>query len=153
MDKVRWREGTRRKLKAGKVLDEIQRIEAEHGVASPDAIVEEAAPKGAVLHPEFEWADGAAAHSWRKQQARRLVTDLVIVDVDSGKEHGPAFVSVQISEDNRGYASTLTVLSSEELRTNLLREARTALAGWRARYRQLRELAKVVDVIDSTLDE
>jgi hypothetical protein len=52
-----------------------------------------------------------------------------------------------------GYVSTLTALSDEELRQQVIRDALRGLQGWRARYGQLEELRGIIAAIDEVAAE
>lgn len=98
---------------AGKELD---RITAKHGVLIPKDVVDEARPDEAPLHPVFEWNDSVAAEEWRKEQARSLIREIVVI-VDE-KPPINQFVSIQVApegqeEDFRpGYYQTADVMKN-----------------------------------------
>lgn len=137
---VVWAKGSRHKVKATAAFAELERIrESEGETVSPQAIVDASRPEDAVLHPEFEWDDTAAANEWRKEQARSIVQAIEIVESDGALEHrSPAMVSV-IVEGSRGYQPTSVAFEDADSAEFVIGEALAALASWRRRYEALRQ--------------
>jgi DNA-directed RNA polymerase subunit H (RpoH/RPB5) len=52
---------------------ELDRIRRRDGTIKPAAVVDEARPEDAPLHPAFEWRDPVAAEQWREHQASTLI--------------------------------------------------------------------------------
>lgn len=52
---------------------ELDRIRKRDGTIRPAAVVDEARPEDAPLHPAFEWCDPVAAEQWREHQANKLI--------------------------------------------------------------------------------
>ncbi|MGA0909049.1 MAG: hypothetical protein ACO3QS_06425 [Burkholderiaceae bacterium] len=52
---------------------ELDRIRRRDGTIKPAAVVNEARPEDAPLHPAFEWRDPVAAEQWREHQASTLI--------------------------------------------------------------------------------
>lgn len=52
---------------------ELDRIRKRDGTIRPAAVVDEARPEDAPLHPAFEWRDPVAAEQWREHQANKLI--------------------------------------------------------------------------------
>jgi len=151
MLEVQWKRGSRHKIKAADAHDELTRIEREFGISTPDRIVEESKPRSAPLHVEFEWDDRIAGHKWRKREAGELVRDLMLVSTETGNETAPARVSVTV-EGERGYLDTIHVIGDDELRSQIIEEAKAGLNAWRRRYRHLDEFAEVLKAIGKTID-
>ena len=55
------------------------------GKITSDDLVEEARDPSHLLHGEFEWDDSVAAHEHRKDQARKIIAEVVIIR-DDGKK-------------------------------------------------------------------
>ena len=55
------------------IKKELERIESEHGVIVPEAVVAAARDPGSPLHEHFTWDDSKAAESWRIVEARKLI--------------------------------------------------------------------------------
>lgn len=54
-------------------LAELRRINGKNGNLTPEAVVEDATPESATLHPCFEWDNQKAGHEYRLGQARHLI--------------------------------------------------------------------------------
>jgi hypothetical protein len=58
---------------------ELDRIRRRDGTIKPAAVVDEARPEDAPLHPAFEWRDLVAAEQWREHQASTLIKVVRVV--------------------------------------------------------------------------
>lgn len=147
-----WRSGSRVNLDAQAVGAAIERLTKRHnGVLEPGHIVDAARDEASPMHPHFQWDDAAAAELYREDQARELVRSLTVDISRSNLESRPirAFVNVETGGE-RGYVSTATAMSSEDLRRQVLQRAFAELEAWRARHAELSELARIFSVIDET---
>ena len=107
-------------------------------------------PEGAPLHDEFEWRDEVAAEKFREQQARVMISNLVIVTV-SGETVEPTrafFTLTESKKANNNYHNVIDVMQSKEGRSVLLGIAMRELKSFRAKYNGLEEFAKVIAAID-----
>jgi hypothetical protein len=103
-------------------------------------IVELAKPKRSPIHKYFEWDDTVAAQRYRIQQARKMITSLVVI-VD--EQEAPAAVSVVVRDGNkshRTYMDTFKACEQEDLREQVLQDAIKSLQGWEWRYQTLKGL-------------
>lgn len=147
-----WRAGSRIGLDAQAVGQTIERLTQRHnGVLEPAHIVDAARDDSSPMHPHFTWDDAEAAERYREDQARDLVRSLTIDISRSNLETRPvrAFVNVETGGE-RGYVSTATAMSSEDLRKQVLERAFGELEAWRARHAELTELARIFSAIDET---
>lgn len=142
-----WSKGSRHKVKAPAAFAELERIrEIEGDTITPQAIVDASRPEDAVLHPEFEWDDTAAANEWRKEQARSIVQAIEVVESDGSLEHrSPAMVSVVV-EGARGYQPTSVAFEDADSAEFVIGEALAALANWKRRYDALRQHPKLAAI-------
>lgn len=124
----------------------------QDGVLNPDAVVDWAqAHPESQLHREFNWDDSEAAHQWRLSQARQLIlrVKIVIHAPDQTEMKVRRFVSLPSDRTAEGgYRETLTVLSDDQQRAELLRSALAELKTLRRKYSQLKELAAVFSAVD-----
>lgn len=133
------------KVDPEKAWTEIQHVCAQNdGLASPQAIVDQARPKRNPLHKAFQWDDSLAAEEYRKEQARSLVTNFTLV-FETGEEV-PAMVSVKINR-KRGYMPTQDAIANDDLRKQVLKQALTQLLGLEQRFKSLNELAGVFEQV------
>jgi hypothetical protein len=87
--KWEFRDGARVQggLDASTVGEELERIREGHdGKLFTKAVVMEARPESAPLHPAFTWNDKKAGENWREHEARNLIRSVQIVEVDDGKK-------------------------------------------------------------------
>jgi hypothetical protein len=59
--------------------EELERIKQRDGTIRPAAVVDEARPEDAVLHPAFNWDDPDAAEKYREIQARQLIKKVRVI--------------------------------------------------------------------------
>lgn len=140
-----------RGLKAQQVGEEFERIRTRrNGRLTPDAVLDAAKDKKSPLHRYFDWDDKSAAGKYRINQAGMLIRSItVIVEVKKGpRQKFRAFVSVRRDKD-RSYTSIGHAMSEAGLRKQVLHDAWAELEGWRKRYANLSEFAKVHTVIDT----
>ena len=107
-------------------------------------------PKTA-LHECFEWDDSEAAEKYRQWQARDLIRVRVTV-IDGVEESIRAYVSLMPDRvDGCAYRPMLTVLSSNEMRAQLLADAAAEFAVFRKKYGGIKALAKLFEEADRVL--
>jgi hypothetical protein len=122
------------------------------GNLTAEQVLADAKKASSPLHQEFEWDDSAAAQSYRLTQARYLIRSIEVVHVPY-KEQPTKTVSVRafqnvVVDDEKVYATTERVMADEDLRTQLLADAKRALQTWKNKYANLKELAAVYAAID-----
>lgn len=147
-----WRPGSRVSIdpqKAGEAIATLQR--ASNGLLEPATIVQAARDEASPLHDHFTWDNAVAAEAYRCNEARELVRSLTIDISRSNVEKRPvrAFVNVDVG-GGQGYVSTVTAMSSDDLRKQVLKRAFDELESWRARHAELSELARIFSAIDET---
>ena len=122
---------------ASTIASELARIYGKSGALTPRAVVDEARPKDAPMHPIFQWNNKRAGDSWRDHQARNLIR---MVSVEKGEDSHPVFVHVRTETPSYQpvdvviHRPDMFALALEEL-NNKMRAAARAVA-------QLEEAAK-----------
>ena len=148
-----WTEGFSCKLAPETVQRECRHIEKLYGELTAETFLEAATPEGAILHPLIEWDDDKAAHGFRLQQARRVISSLRVI-YPPQPERTPAFVSVvKRTEDeaHRVYVPVGPVVKEEASRIEWLRSELDRLIKLLARterfaeFDPLREAAALVE--------
>lgn len=82
------------------VGNELERIKVSYGHVSPKAVVEEARPEDAPLHPAFEWRDEVAAGLYREHQATNLIRRVRVVAQPSQPRQAPVkLIQEEIPEE------------------------------------------------------
>ena len=128
----------------GQTLD---RIKSKNGRWSARALVDAARPSRSAIHGLFEWNDRVAGERFRLAQARDHIQHLTVVMVtDKVETVMPVAFSLGRGD---GYTASETVLSSGDLREQLLAQALSEAESWRARYRFIKELAGVFAALDA----
>ena len=96
---------------------ELDRIARARGHLSSHAVVEEARPVDAALHPAFEWDDTSAGERYRVQQAATLIRAVVVVPAaESGVNEHRAYVLTDMPTEKRPvYVDAQTVVDSPSL--------------------------------------
>jgi len=122
--------------------DELKAIQKSNPelLLTPGDVVTFAGDPDTALHGKFEWNDSKAAHAHRLWQARQLIVKVTILDSGDG-EPGQAFVSLSPDRGAGGYRSSKDVLSSEEMRLQLVKDALTDFRLFRVKYYRVKELA------------
>lgn len=142
-------------IRSAEVIKELKRIASKNaGCLRPQDIVKAASSRTSVLHELFEWDDTEAARAWRVHQARMLLNVVVeyIGPKDEEREER-VYVSLRNERDgDSGYRSLVDVLSDEQLRAQLLRDAFEELEHFKKRYKNLKELAEVFAAIDHSFE-
>ncbi len=134
-------------MKDETILAELKRIADDHGgVLRACDVVEEARRVVSPLHSRFEWDDSAAAEKWRIEQAGQLIrVSVQYLQINGETTSVRAFVSLRSdrAEDGGGYRQTVSVLSDDAYREQLLDDALAELKAFQQKYSHLKELARV----------
>jgi len=142
------------------LASEAIRAELEHvrrlggGVLKPEAVVEYARDPETALHSRFEWDDTEAAQQFRIYQARQVIRVAVEILPRTSTE---TRVYVSLLRDRTkpggGYRQLLDVMSDEEMRSELVRQALGEFRRVRDRYQQIKELEPIFAAIEQFEDE
>jgi hypothetical protein len=142
MAEYRFRGGlTAKTVTAEQAYTELERIRAAHDEKlSPHDIVSESRPKGAVLHPLFEWNDKAAAEEYRVHQARRLSRAVYVVEPahnSTPERENPVYFHVQANN----YQPSDVVITRVDYFEQALQVLHRQLASAERAVRELEHLA------------
>lgn len=125
------------------VVAELKRLADENdGILQPESVVEAARPVTSPLHSRFTWDNSKAAHEYRLWQARQLIRVVVQVMPQTNKVEN-VFVSLSQDRVESGYRVMTEVLSSAELRAQLLHDAKVEMEMFIEKYKHLKELAVI----------
>ena len=152
------------------ITQELQLIQSKNnGLLEPAHIVEYAKDPETLLHGRFEWEDSKAAEKYRVWQARQIIRlELVVVNkqadkpsklfftidpTEKAKRHIRAFVSLQSDrygdgESRGGYRDIYDVVLDDEMRAQLLDDAKKDMGHFRRKYQLLKELSNVFEAMD-----
>lgn len=141
----KWKSGSRHSVKADVAGKICEQLESEGRLTAKD-LVDISRPEDAPLHKEFEWDDTVAAEKYREQQGRVLIAHIIV----SGTENEPvrAFYNLTV-EKAETYESIETIISSEDGKGRLLKQAISELQNFKVKYASLKKyLGGVFDEID-----
>lgn len=134
------------------VKAELELIRIEHGgVLQAEDVVEYAKDPETALHQEFEWDDNEAAHQFRLEQARRVIRiSLTIVRNLDNERPVPMYVSLVSDrvKTGGGYRPFVDVMTDEDQRAQLLKQALGEFNRVRRKYEHLVELAPIFAAIE-----
>ena len=135
----------------GKQCEELSRTVGLSGKTLLDANRNE----GDLLYDYFEWDNEVASEKWRVEQARRIITQLIVVDEQTNNQPVRGFYSLETKAFHKesNYHSFIAIMKSEENRNTLLEIAIGELKAFRTKYAKLDELRKVFEIIDDLKEE
>lgn len=117
--------------------EELARIHNEHGVLTPDNVLEVAEDEANPLHPAFEWDDKTAARRYRRKQAQELIYSVRVIREDGKKE--PVYIH---SQSCGGYKPTEEIVQRIDLYEEAYRKAMTRIGEAEHTLRVLEEIAQ-----------
>lgn len=129
--------GPRPSIDAQIIGEELERIEAQHGVIDPHVVLNASRDKSAPLHNHFEWDDSIAGEKWRIEQSRSLIRSVEIIR-ETTEARVPAFINVASAG---GYVSAETMQCRPDLYREALREYRGRIAAAASQLEKLEDLA------------
>ncbi len=99
---------------------------------TPDQVVEIARPKNSPIHKFFDWDNESAAQKYRLQQARRLITSLVVIS-PKGKVQAYHHVYIQ-EQDASTYLGSDLILQDQDLSLQVVQKALQELSWFKLKY-------------------
>ena len=130
------------------VGDHIEELDKQFGEVTPQILLDDARPDKALLHPLYEWRDDVAAEKYRLGQSREIMSELVLVCVanEPVQVSAPvrAFVSVSDLKEKARYRPVVTVMSEEETRQQVIKNALAELDAFKRKYDGLVDFASLV---------
>ena len=102
------------------------------GMLQVDDVLAVASDPTCVLHKHFQWDNTKAAEAYRKMQARQLIQKCVVTIEKAPDVQVRAFVSLSSDQySGGGYRMTADVLSSDDLKAELLNDMKVTVAKWK----------------------
>jgi hypothetical protein len=118
---------------------EILKIKRAKGSITNAYIVEAARKEDSPLHEFFEWNDGKAAESYRRQQAGELVHRIRVVI--TGEKSPPKLVSITVQRDKEEDRPQKSPRPREEpSKEEIISRALAQLEGWVKSWEKVDEL-------------
>ena len=98
------------------------------GELTTDAILEDAKKKRSILHKYFDWDDTTAAHQYRLQQARHIISGVVEVTViDNENQNVRSFYNVSKSKGRNVYVTLQTAIKEPDYLEQLVNDAKDSM--------------------------
>lgn len=144
---VSWN-GFRFSADAEKCYREIQSLEC----ITPASIVDYARSEDTELHKCFQWDDSIAAENWRKQQARIIVSSLVVT-VEKNTAGSQKYRLIQHDDSTKEYKPVVFTVRNMDEYSRLLAQAKRELRSFKERYKSITELSEVIEQIEIALAE
>lgn len=138
-----WKYGSRISADPQVAGEMCKRLETE-GRLTAKNLLDENRPEDAPLHKAFEWNDGVAAEKWREQQARHIISSIVVCKEKAEPVRG--FFNIERAENN--YHSIETILRTQNATNKLFETAMRELTAIQKKYSAIQNLHKVWEAID-----
>lgn len=113
----------------------------------PSDVVRAASDPKHPLHSRFEWSDTKAAKAYRLWQARELIAKVYVTYEDSKSRTYTVQAYHNIRTEGPGYHPTEAIVTTESLRSALLRELSSDTDRVRERLRRFRDVVTGVGPI------
>lgn len=132
--------------KAGEHIEELDR---KYGEVTPKILVDDARPEGALMHVMYEWKDTVAAEKYRYNQAKKIMSELIVVHVSQKepelKEPVRAFVSVKPRNESASFRPIVAALSDEETKNQVISNAKLELESYERKYRGIIDIIPILE--------
>lgn len=151
-----FRKGSRINLNAKKTYGELQIIKRNNvtNMLEPPEVVEYARNNPqSELHKGFEWDDSKAAEQYRLQQARQIIYNIRIIQVEDNVNVDVAktveYIPYTHLDTIGGYKSTIEVYKNEDDYEQLKQQAYRDLLYWSKKYNNIMEFKQVFEDIEN----
>ena len=119
-------------------------------------VLHDAKNKDSPYHNHFIWDNEEAGESHRLDQARRLISSIVVVKirVEEGEAiQVRAFVNVIDEEGEKGYVPIDVAISCPKTASQIVQQALSEAKAWKERYEEYKELSRIHKAINQELEE
>ena len=145
----KWKSGARIKGDAqasGELMEELSL--SEEGLTAR-SLLEANIPEDAPLHNDYEWDDSIAADKWRLQQSNQFIAALTVVVFEEKSNEAEQPRAFHITTQEHCYDSLNVILSEPNKYEAMLQSAKAELNTFKRKYKMLKELKPVFNVIDN----
>lgn len=129
--------------------EHMEELDKQYGEVTPQIMVDDARPEGALMHPLYEWNDDIAAEKYRRNQAKKIASDLVIVHVAQNEEvpQEPirAFVSVKPRNEKASFRPIVKALSDKDTKEQVIANAKLELEAYERKYRGIVDIIPILE--------
>jgi len=139
-------------VKPDVIGNELGRIYERDGELTPPAVVQEATPSEAPLHPVFEWDDEVCGREYRLYQARSLIKNVEIVRPSPANEAIAQTVRAyaHVPEGSGGaYHPVDIIVQRPDLYAAALRELKARVTAAEKALKDLEDAARSCDDVDA----
>lgn len=151
-----FKKGSRINLNAEKTYEELQTIKRNNisNILEPPEVVKYARNNPqSELHKGFEWNDSKAAEQYRLQQARQIIYNIRIIQVEDDVNVDVAktveYIPYTHLDTISGYKSTIEVYKNEEDYEQLKQQAYRDLLYWSKKYNNIVEFKQIFEDIEN----
>ena len=127
--------------------DQLSGIYTQHGLLTPQLVVDVARPADHPLHDRFDWNDTTAGEAWRRHQAAGLIRSVRLTYREATETEPErtvrAFHSVA-TPDGKAYLPAEQIAHDPMARQILLREMERAWHDMKRRYAEFDEFWRLV---------
>jgi hypothetical protein len=146
----KFKPGSRLNGDAQPVGEKLMELRKEHGRLSADIVLDDARPDGSVLHRFFEWDDATAAEQFRLEQARHVISCVIVHRTEDHGDVTPVRAFVKIRDEQvDSYEPIHSVLSDSALRSKVLRQCKAEIGTMREKLKAFEEFADVLGALDT----
>ena len=138
------------------VQQRLREIEqANGGRLTPDDVVADAKKADSPLHPFFEWNKTKAAHAYWLEQARTLITSVVVMQKTEKVAVSTVFYvrDPTVKHNEQGYVSIETIRSDADMARDFLAEEFGRAASALARAKAYAKVLKFEEDVDHVIEE
>ena len=154
--KYYFRKGCRISLNAERTWGELEEIKRRniYKMLEPPEVVDYARENpDSELHKGFEWDDSKAAEQYRLQQARQIIYNIRIIQVEDDVNVDVAktveYIPYTHLDTISGYRSTIEVYKNEEDYEQLKQQAYRDLLYWSKKYNNIVEFKQIFEDIEN----
>lgn len=127
----------------------IENIEKANGECTAKMLLDEARAEESPIHELFEWDDSIAAEKYRLKQATEIITAIAVVIEDNLETPKKVRAFANVGARHKGsFIPMTTALAKEESRKVVLQHALEELKEFKAKYKNLEELAAIFSEIE-----
>ena len=142
-----WKPSARISASASVAGAVCERLENEGRLTAKD-LLDDSRPTDAPLHSAFEWNDGVAAEKYRENQARHLISCLVVKPETDVESPAPVRAFFNIRSTGSQYETLNTIMKSPDKHQELLRQAFNDFHTFQQKYSTLCELNEVFSAMN-----
>lgn len=129
-----------------------EKLEKKHGQLNREIVLESARPEKSPIHDLFEWNDSVAAENYRLHQATLLICNLDVVTEKEDEKPIICRAYVNVTDERKGsFLNTTMAFQNEDTKNIVLNRAYRELKAFEEKYRNLKEFADLISVIDQMM--